>query len=271
MPTATRRLAAVILAGLLLVPFTGPVSAAGATPFDQATLTQAATDLVALTNSKRRAGGLVALQADPDLMAIAQTRAEVMAANDVLSHTEPNGRNVFDRIVDAGLTWFGAGEIIAWNTYPTEPLSVGEAVYAWMHSPGHHAIMMSSGYNYVGYGAADSASGKHYYAGVFVAEPDETGAWVRVSTPTKTVLSAGLARVRVRWSGGDTRLQVRTSGLRYFQVQRRVVGGSWRTVGTTTATARTFTWARGHTYEIRVRARDRAGNWGAWRVVRVRI
>ena len=36
--------------------------------------------------------------------------------------------------------------------------------------------MVSTGYNYVGYGAAVSASGKMYYAGVFLKEPDETGA-----------------------------------------------------------------------------------------------
>ncbi len=108
-------------------------------------------------------------------MAIARTRAEVMAANDVMSHTEPNGQNVFDRIRDAGLTWYGAGEIIAWNNYPTE-YSAAEAIQAWMASPGHHDIMMSTGYNYVGYGAAISATGKRYYAGVFVKEPDETGA-----------------------------------------------------------------------------------------------
>ena len=76
-----------------------------------------------------------------------------------MSHTEPNGQKVFDRIRAAGLTWYGAGEIIAWNNYPTE-YSPAEAIRAWMASPGHKAIMVSTGYNYVGYGAAESASGK---------------------------------------------------------------------------------------------------------------
>ena len=31
-------------------------------------------------------------------MAIARDRAQVMAANDVMSHTEPNGTKVFDRM-----------------------------------------------------------------------------------------------------------------------------------------------------------------------------
>ena len=112
-------------------------------------------------------------------MAIAKDRADVMAANDRMSHTEPNGQKVFDRLTDAGLTWYGAGEIIAWNNYPTE-YSTAEAIRAWMASPGHRAIIISTGYNYVGFGAAVSASGKRYYAGVFVKEPDETAAWATV-------------------------------------------------------------------------------------------
>ena len=45
-----------------------------------------------------------------------------------------------------------------------------------MESAGHKAIMTSTNYNYIGYGAAVSASGKRYYAGVFGKVPDETGA-----------------------------------------------------------------------------------------------
>ena len=122
-------------------------------------------------------------------MSIARDRAEVMAANDVMSHTEPNGQKVFDRIRAAGLTWYAAGEIIAWNNYPME-YSPAEAISAWMASPGHRAIMISTGYNYVGYGAAESATGKMYYAGVFLKERDETGAWAKFRTISKQRVSA---------------------------------------------------------------------------------
>ncbi len=130
--TKTRRLVPVLLAGLLLVPLAGPAMAetidrGPSDPVTDAVLAQAELDLVTLTNSKRAARGLVALRIDPDLMAIARDRAEVMAANDVMSHTEPNGQKVFDRIRAAGLTWYGAGEIIAWNNYPME-YSPAEAI-----------------------------------------------------------------------------------------------------------------------------------------------
>jgi uncharacterized protein YkwD len=272
--TLTRRLVPFILAGLLAVPLTGSVAAfsrAPSEPVTDAILAQSGIDLVTLTNRQRTALGLVALRMDPDLMAIARAKAEVMAANDVMSHEEPNGMHIWDRLDEAGLTWYGVGEIIAWNNYPTEPLSVAESIYAWMHSPEHHDIMVSTGYNYVGFGAAVSATGLRYYAGVFVKEPDETGAWAHFGTISKHRVSAHRVRVTIRWSGGDTRLQIMTAGLRYFQVQRRHVGGAWHSWGTTTATRQSVTWTRGKSYEVRIRARDRAGNWGAWRIERINL
>jgi uncharacterized protein YkwD len=269
--TFTRRLVPLLLAGALIVPAAGPASATepgSFEPVSDAVLAQAELDLVTLTNSKRTARGLVKLRIDADLMAIARARAKVMAETDVMSHTEPNGEKVFDRIRSAGLTWYGAGEIIAWNNYPME-YSPAESIRAWMESPSHRDVMVSTGYNYLGYGAAESASGKLYYAGVFVKEPDETGAWARFRTTSKTSLSRHRVRVTIRWSGADTRLQVLTSGLRYFEVQRRVVGGTWATWGTTTATHKTVTWRRPNDREVRVRARDRAGNWGPWKVIRI--
>ena len=156
-----------------------------------------------------------------------------MAANDVMGHTEPNGQKVFDRLNLAGITWYGAGEILAWNNYPTEALSVAESIHAWMLSPGHHDIMVSTGYNYVGFGAAVSATGIRYDAGVFIAEPDETGAWAHFGTISKHSVSGNRVRVTIRWSGADTRLQVLTAGLRYFEVQRRRIGGTWTSWGVT--------------------------------------
>jgi uncharacterized protein YkwD len=269
--TLTRRLIPLLLAGLLLVPLAGTVAAVDQEPVTDAILAKSGVDLVTLTNRQRAGLGLIALRIDPDLMQIARDRAEVMAANDVMSHTEPNGQKVFDRLDAAGITWYGAGEIIAWNNYPTEALSVAESIHAWMLSPSHHDIMVSTGYNYVGFGAAVSATGLRYYAGVFVAEPDETGAWAHFGAVSRHSVSGNRVRVTIRWSGADTRLQVLTAGLRYFEVQRRRIGGTWTSWGVTTATSRTITWSRAYDHQVRVRARDNAGNWGAWRVIRINL
>ena len=262
---------------MLVVPLAAPVGAVEPLPQDPvldpvtpAFLAQAGLDLVTLTNRQRAAYGLVNLQIDPDLMAIARDRAEVMAANDVMSHTEPDGRKVWDRLSDAHISYFAGGEILAWNHYPLE-YTVGEAIRAWMESPDHHAIMVSTGYNYVGFGAAVSATGLLYYAGVFLRERDETGAVARFGTISKRSVDRTHTRVTIRWSGADPRLQVLTAGLRYYQVQRRRVGGTWHSWDVTTATRRTVTWLKAYDREVRVRARDRAGNWGPWKVVRINL
>ena len=267
--TATRRLAALVLAGMLVVPLAAPVGAVEPVPQDPvvdpvtpAFLAQAELDLVTLTNRQRASYGLVNLQMDRDLMAIARDRAEVMAANDVMSHTEPDGRKVWDRLSDAHITYFAGGEILAWNHYPTE-YTTGEAIRAWMASPDHHAIMVSTGYNYVGFGAAVSATGLLYYAGLFLRERDET--------VSKRSVDHSHTRVTIRWSGADRRLQVLTSGLRYYQVQRRRVGGAWHSWPITTATRKVVTWSKAYDREVRVRARDRAGNWGSWKVIRINL
>lgn len=287
MVTSARRLASLALSGLLLVGLAAPVAAVDPTttpppptgtvtppppdpiiPSD-AWLNQAGLDLVNLTNSKRSSQGLLPLRINATLMSIARDRARVMATNDIMSHTEPDGTKVWDRMNDAGLTWYAGGEIIAWNHYPLE-YTVAEAIRAWWASPGHHAIMVSTGYNYVGFGAAVSADGKLYYAGVFAKLPDGTVPWARFGSTTSRVVDSRHKRVTVRWTGADTRLQVLTAGLHYFQVQWRAVGGNWHAWTSTTGTKKAITLVRGGRYEFRVRARDHAGNWNPWRVISVR-
>jgi uncharacterized protein YkwD len=278
--TDRRRPASLLLGALLVVSLAVPAGVAAGdppapplTPAASATpefLAQAELDLVALTNRVREGLGLIDLRRDPDLQALAHDRAVLMAETDILSHTEPDGRKVFDHLDATGMPYYSAGEIIAWNTYPLE-YTTGQVIEAWMASPGHHDVMVSTGYNYVGFGAALSATGKIYYAGLFVREPDETGAWASFGRITKRSISHGRARVTLRWSGGDSRLQVLTAGLRYYQVQRRRVGGAWHTWNVTTSTHRTVVWSKRWDREVRVRARDRAGNWGPWQVVRINL
>jgi hypothetical protein len=76
----------------------------------------------------------------------------------------------------------------------------------------------------------------------------------------------------VAWSGADVPLQVRTSGFHSYQVQRRVDGGAWATVwASTTVRSMSLQLPTNHTYDFRVAARDRAGNWGAWSAVQANL
>ena len=85
-----------------------------------------------------------------------------------------------------------------------------------------------------------------------------------MTSVTKHSISASQSRVTLRWTGGDVKLQVLTSGFRAFDLQRQVDGGPWIDLGWTKRTSTTQTWTRGHVWHFRIRAVDMAGNWSSW-------
>jgi hypothetical protein len=189
-----------------------------------------------------------------------------MATRGYFSHDQPDGRTVFDIIEASRITWFGAGEILASNNYPSLIDSASVANDGWLGSPSHRAVIMTRDYNYVGIGLAIDGAGKKLWTALFIKGPDRTGAWSKVGAPTRgTSASGGRFQVTVRWRGGDVQLAALTAGLASFQAQRRTDGGSWRTVYlATTRTSWSGYLVRGHHEQFRVRARDRAGNYGPW-------
>jgi len=264
MRSPARRFSPLALAFVLAIGLVPSAIGADTTTVSASAISAAERSVLTLTNRRRTSAGLVGLRWDSRLAELARDRAAYMARTGEFSHTQANGTDVFDMIVSAGIKWYGAGEIIAWNTAAALDYSAAFAVQGWMGSPTHRSIVMSSGYNYVGFGLAISSSGKRYWAGVYLKGPDRTGAWAKMVTVVKTNLDRTYLRISLRWAGNDTRLQVLTSGFRYFQVQRRRNGGYWYDYGTMTSTHMARKWYRNSTYELRVRSRDKAGNWGAW-------
>jgi uncharacterized protein YkwD len=272
MRSPARRPVPLLLALLLVVGLAPAAAVMAAEDVSSDAITAAERTVLSLTNKRRADKGLRPLRADTRMFALARERARYMAETERFSHTQADGTNVFDLMTDAGIKWYGGGEIIAWNTASILDYSASFAVKSWMDSSGHRAIIMSSNYNYVGFGLAISpTSGKRYWAGVYLKGPDRTGGWTKILSASKKTVDAKWSRVTFAWSGGDVKLQVLTSGFRYFQVQVRRDGGGWQTYPTTTKKTFARTWARGHTYEFRVRARDKAGNWGSWKSTTVRI
>jgi len=270
MRSPARRLSPLALAFIFVIGLAPAAFAADTVDESGTAISTAERSVLTLTNRRRTDAGLVPLRWDGRMADLARQRAAYMANTGEFAHTQANGTDVFAMIASNGITWYGAGEIIAWNTAAALDYSAAFAVQGWMGSPSHRAIVMSTGYNYVGFGLAIASNGQRYWAGVYLKGPDRTGASARTGTVSKTTLSRTRVRVTLRWSGSDVRLQVLTSGLRYFQVQGRRRGGSWHDYGTTTATREVRRWYRNGTYEFRVRARDRAGNWGAWVIKTVR-
>ena len=223
--------------------------------------------LVSAMNRDRVGAGLVPVRVDRRLAAIARARSMDMATKGYFDHTQPDGRQVFDILSSVGITWFGAGEILAWNTWPDLGDSALAANQGWLDSPDHRAVLLSTDDNYVGVGLALAPDGKRIWTAVFMKGPDRTGAVATASPPVRTtsIPAVGTVGVRLAWTGGDVPLQALTAGLRDFQVERRVDGGAWVLVKrSTTARSMTATFLPGHRYEFRVRARDRAGNTGSW-------
>jgi hypothetical protein len=66
--------------------------------------------------------------------------------------------------------------------------------------------------------------------------------------------------MRITWTGSDS-----GSGVASYDVQRSYNGGAYQTIkSATTATSLDWSMTPGTTYKFRVRARDKAGNVGAW-------
>ncbi|HET9345845.1 MAG TPA: CAP domain-containing protein [Candidatus Limnocylindrales bacterium] len=264
------RLPAAVLVGLLVASFAAPASASA----DEWTISQAEMKMVELLNANRTAAGLVPVRIDSRLMQVARARSVDMATKHYFSHTQPDGRNVFNILSAKGIKWYGAGEIIAWNNYPTLELSTHNANSQWMNSSGHRAIVMSTTMNYIGVGLAiDASNGKKMWTAVYIKGPDRTGAKSTTKAPIVTAGSSGATRkVTVGWTGADVKLQVLTAGFNSWQVQRRTDGGAWKTIWvTTTRASMTLELAAGHKYEFRTAGLDNAGNWGTWSTVSTTI
>ncbi len=261
-----RRLAAASAPMLIGAALLAPAQASATTtpPPTAAEISAAENAMLVAINADRAGAGLVPVRADARLMAIARARSVDMVTKNYFSHTQPDGRNLFDILNADRITWYWGGEVIAWNNYPMD-VAASAANRQWMGSPSHKAIIMSANVNYVGVGLAiDPATGKKMWTADFIKGPDRSGAKAVVATPKVTAVTAATRKAYVAWSGSDVRLQVLTAGLKSFRVERRIDSGAWSVVwASTTLRAATFTVAVGHLTQFRVTAIDNRGNWGA--------
>jgi uncharacterized protein YkwD len=100
-----------------------------------------------LTNQERAKQGLPALKANTELNYTADKYAELMAKNNYVSHTGPDGSLPWDRAKKVGFEAQTMGEnIAAGQTTPKE------VVQDWMNSPGHRANILNRNYTQLGVG-----------------------------------------------------------------------------------------------------------------------
>ena len=216
--------------------------------------------ILSLMNQDRVAAGLVGRRRDRGLASVAGKRAARMASRRVLSHSAAGPSLSYELSVN-GIQFYTWGEAIGMSSYPWGYRSAAHLYKMWKGSAPHRALMMSTGYNYVGVGVARASNGSTWASIVFSDSSDHTGAVGRNVSVSRSGTTVSYA-----WAGADVRLQKRTAGLRSFDVQYRVDGGTWRKIRDNT-TARGLDLAdrdRGHWYGFRVQAADQRGNLGSW-------
>lgn len=217
-------------------------------------------DVLDLINDARTDRGLHPLRVGKRLWLIAGYRAGRMASTNVLSHSVAG--SISSQLKARNVPWYGYGEDIGYTRNKPSKTAIKHLFAMWKASPSHWKLMMSSKYNYIGVGIAyRSSNTKTFSSLIFTESPDLTDARASMDG-----VSHNGADATFGWHGWDPTLQTHTSGLKSFDVQTRVDSGSWKTVASkTTATSRSWNGlSSGHTYGMRVRARDKAGNLGPW-------
>ncbi len=267
-PVYRHALFGLLLAALAAPTFVGPAVVSGSDAISS-TSTSTPTSptartvegyLITWTNRDRAARGLRPLRLWSALRSVATTRADTLASLGTLSHTAAG--DLGSQLSSAGAQYYSWGEDLGWSSYPWG-YDVAKSLYGmWKHSSGHWALLMSSRFNYFGIGLAYRWSAHATYASiVFTESRDHTPARAAMVDSGRIGTTAWF-----RWRGYDPLLQTHTAGLRNFDVEYKVGSGTWRIIrsGTTSTSISLYSRPRGHYYYLRVRARDRNGNVGAW-------
>ncbi len=101
-------------------------------------------------NAERAERGLGRLGWDDSLRAVGLAHSRDMLARGYFSHVNPDGKDPFDRMAGAGITYTVAGENLAFAPNP-EIAHTG-----LMNSPGHRANILKPGFTRLGIGCADA-------------------------------------------------------------------------------------------------------------------
>lgn len=115
-----------------------------------------------------RGDGVLALQWDGDLAALARAHSDDMTSRNYFNHDTPEGLDPTDRLHKAGLSCrkgyrYGIAEnlVVVTSAVDTADGAAAAAVKSWLGSPGHRANLMNWGYDRTGIGASFGRYGGH--------------------------------------------------------------------------------------------------------------
>ena len=119
-------------------------------------------EVIRLVNVERKNNGLDPLECDYELSKLAWMKSQDMQTNHYFSHTSPTYGSPFEMMHNYGITYYAAGENIAWGY--TSPASV---VNGWMNSEGHRANILYPGFTHIGVGHAAPGN---YWTQMFIGK-----------------------------------------------------------------------------------------------------
>jgi uncharacterized protein YkwD len=171
-PHALLCAAALCVAGLLAPAGTAAACAGANRQPTRATLSREVAATRCLINRARARHGLAPLRTVRALHRAATAYSREMVRNDFFEHTSPDGSTPASRVRRSGYlrgaTSWSVGETLAWGQ---GRLSTPAAIVrAWMHSPGHRAILLDGSFRDIGIGVAVGAPGVSGPAGTFTAD-----------------------------------------------------------------------------------------------------
>ena len=139
---------------LLTVPACGrttaPLAPSAAMPSTPADAGPLAAEMFTRVNDHRVAMGLPPLAWHPGAAVVALAHSDDMVKRAYFSHQDPDGRDPAERLTDAGIAYWAAGENIA-SGFP----DAAGALDGWLASPGHRENLESPDYTHQGIGVVD--------------------------------------------------------------------------------------------------------------------
>ena len=113
--------------------------------------------MIHLINSIRSSRGLQLLNPNPVLNSIARSRSQDMLSRNYFSHYTPEGKNIFNILVENGIMYACGAENLS-QASPTSWGSPEAVVNSWMSSSGHRANMLNPHFGQLGLGVIDSGN-----------------------------------------------------------------------------------------------------------------
>lgn len=120
-------------------------------------------EVVRLVNEERQKSGLPSLKVSEQAAKAAGVRANELEHS--FSHTRPDGSSFSTALSQAGASYRGAGENIAYGQRTPEAV-----MESWMNSAGHRANILNPKYTSIGVGHVKNSDGIHYWTQLFVEE-----------------------------------------------------------------------------------------------------